>query len=153
LSIRKFSKVFVAREPEFDRSKQFTIISIVTIDRLSILIQYNVMKRNVNADPDDDVIWWEKALIELEYARRNLEMEIFSVAVFLCHQSLEKGFKSMIITKYGEYPKMHSLKDLAMFLDAPLDIIAKCRSTQSTRNPDILLGSIDMKRKRSLKSC
>jgi HEPN domain-containing protein len=86
------------------------------------------MKRRVTADQDEGDIWWEKALVELEYARRNFEMNIYSVSVFLCHQSLEKGFKSMIITKYGEYPKMHSLKDLAMFLDAPPDVIAKCRS-------------------------
>jgi len=35
-------------------------------------------------------------------------------ACFLCQQAVEKGLKALLIKKTGDFPKIHSLRDLAV---------------------------------------
>lgn len=76
-------------------------------------------------DSDD---WWNLAQTDLDSAKIIYEQEIYYVAAFLCHQALEKGLKSVIILTKGELVKTHILRDLAIMVDAPDDVVYQFRS-------------------------
>jgi len=40
--------------------------------------------------------WWRESLHNLRQAKKNIEIDEYSVAAFLCHQAAEKALKSII---------------------------------------------------------
>ena len=63
--------------------------------------------------------WWKESLHNLRQARRNLEIEEYSVAAFLSHQAAEKALKALyIVTKARLPPRGHDLIKLGRALEA-----------------------------------
>jgi len=63
--------------------------------------------------------WWKESLHNLRQAKRNLEIEEYSVAAFLSHQAAEKAMKApYIVTKARLPPRGHDLIKLGRALEA-----------------------------------
>jgi HEPN domain-containing protein len=63
--------------------------------------------------------WWKESLHNLRQARRNLEIEEYSVAAFLSHQAAGKALKALyIVTKARLPPRGHDLIKLGRALEA-----------------------------------
>ncbi|MEM1909876.1 MAG: HEPN domain-containing protein, partial [Thermofilaceae archaeon] len=63
--------------------------------------------------------WWSEAKHNLRQARKNFDMEEYSVAAFLCHQAAEKALKALYIAmKAGLPPRGQDLVKLGKALDA-----------------------------------
>jgi len=63
--------------------------------------------------------WWREAGNNLRQARRNLEIEEWSVSAFLSNQAAEKALKALYIVKRGRLPpRGHDLVKLGRLLDA-----------------------------------
>lgn len=87
-------------------------------------------------------IWWERAQKDLKSAEKNFEINEYMVAVFLCHQSVEKALKALHIENYNQFPRIHDLSLLAEKVSAPNEIRAICGRLNpiylDTRYPDFL---------------
>ncbi|MDW8043401.1 MAG: HEPN domain-containing protein [Nitrososphaerota archaeon] len=63
--------------------------------------------------------WWREALHNLRQARRNYEIEEYSVSAFLAHQAAEKALKALyIVAKSRLPPRGHDLVKLGRALEA-----------------------------------
>ncbi|MCX8204646.1 MAG: HEPN domain-containing protein [Candidatus Nezhaarchaeota archaeon] len=63
--------------------------------------------------------WWSEAKHNLRQARKNFDIEEYSVAAFLCHQAAEKALKALyIVSKSRLPPRGHDLVKLGRLLDA-----------------------------------
>ncbi|MEM0459763.1 MAG: HEPN domain-containing protein [Thermofilaceae archaeon] len=63
--------------------------------------------------------WWSEAKHNLRQARKNFDIEEYSVAAFLCHQAAEKALKALyIVIKSRLPPRGHDLVKLGKALDA-----------------------------------
>lgn len=87
--------------------------------------------------------WWEHAKKDLDSAEKNFAIKDYHLTAFLCHQqAVEKGLKTLLIKKKGQFPKVHDLVDLSKLLNAPRRIIINCGkinpSYTETRYPDSL---------------
>ena len=84
--------------------------------------------------------WFLQAKDDFKAAKYNFEGNILKVAAFLCQQSIEKGFKSLLIEKTDEFPKIHDLTRLAKLVEAPLKIQELCSKINpayiASRYPD-----------------
>ncbi|MCX8169960.1 MAG: HEPN domain-containing protein [Candidatus Methanomethyliaceae archaeon] len=63
--------------------------------------------------------WWNEAKHNIRQARKNYEIEEYSVAAFLCHQAAEKALKALYIIKKEKLPpRGHDLVKLGRLLNA-----------------------------------
>lgn len=63
--------------------------------------------------------WWREALHNLRQAKKNFEIEEYSVAAFLCHQAAEKALKALyIVRKHRLPPRGHDLLKLGRLVEA-----------------------------------
>ncbi|MEM1632260.1 MAG: HEPN domain-containing protein [Thermofilum sp.] len=63
--------------------------------------------------------WWGEAKHNLRQARKNFDVEEYSVAAFLCHQAAEKALKALyIVVKSRLPPRGQDLVKLGKALDA-----------------------------------
>ncbi|MCS7098357.1 MAG: HEPN domain-containing protein [Candidatus Methanomethyliaceae archaeon] len=63
--------------------------------------------------------WWNEAKHNIRRARKNYEIEEYSVAAFLCHQAAEKALKALYIIKKEKLPpRGHDLVKLGRLLNA-----------------------------------
>jgi HEPN domain-containing protein len=74
----------------------------------------------VEAPVDKWIIKAEKDLSDAEF---NLANGRYEVAAFLAHQAAEKALKALYILKFKRLWKIHDLKELAVKVDAPKEII------------------------------
>ncbi|MCX8204034.1 MAG: HEPN domain-containing protein, partial [Nitrososphaeria archaeon] len=56
--------------------------------------------------------WWREALHNLRQARRNYEIEEYSVSAFLAHQAAEKALKGFLYLREEELARGHSVAEL-----------------------------------------
>jgi len=62
---------------------------------------------------EEAVDWWKEASHNLRQAKKNFEIEEFSVAAFLAHQAAEKALKALyIVVKSRLPPRGHDLLKL-----------------------------------------
>lgn len=63
--------------------------------------------------------WWSEAKHNIRQARRNFEIEEYSVSAFLCHQASEKALKALyIVKKLRLPPRGCDLTKVGRLLDA-----------------------------------
>jgi HEPN domain-containing protein len=68
---------------------------------------------------EEAVDWWREANHNLRQARKNFELEEFSVAAFLSHQAAEKALKALyIMVKSRLPPRGHDLLKLGRAVEA-----------------------------------
>jgi HEPN domain-containing protein len=68
---------------------------------------------------EEAVDWWREANHNLRQARKNFELEEFSVAAFLSHQAAEKALKALyIVVKSRLPPRGHDLLKLGRAVEA-----------------------------------
>lgn len=68
---------------------------------------------------EEAVDWWREANHNLRQARKNLDLEEFSVAAFLSHQAAEKALKAFyIVDKSRLPPRGHDLLKLGRAVEA-----------------------------------
>ncbi|MCK4996952.1 HEPN domain-containing protein [Candidatus Pacearchaeota archaeon] len=63
--------------------------------------------------------WLEQADIDLDSAKYNFNGEKYSVAIFLCQQSVEKGLKALMIKNGKGLIRTHDLAKLGREVDSP----------------------------------
>ena len=67
--------------------------------------------------------WWRQAEHELNGAEKNIGINEYSFAAFLCQQAVEAGLKALYMLKMGKNaPKTHDLVLLSDTLKAPQNI-------------------------------
>lgn len=85
--------------------------------------------------------WWKQAQRDFKAAKNSFRSGDYYVASLLCQQSVEKGFKSLLISKDKDIPKVHDLVFLSKKLDAEETIIEKSDKLSKiyieTRYPDV----------------
>ena len=85
--------------------------------------------------------WWKLAKDDFKGAKINFDNKQYSICIFLCQQSVEKGLKALQIKKFGEVRKIHDLVELGISVDAPVDLMDKFKELTSayvyTRYPDV----------------
>lgn len=90
---------------------------------------------------DDVRRCWETAKRDLNSAVHALEYMDYSLAAFLCQQSVEKGIKALYIKKFNELKKTHDLLFLGKKVELPKDLVPLCEALNSfyfiTRYPDV----------------
>jgi len=63
--------------------------------------------------------WWRESLHNLRQAKKNIEIDEYSVAAFLCHQAAEKALKALyIVMKNRLPPRGHDLIKLGRIIEA-----------------------------------
>lgn len=63
--------------------------------------------------------WWREAGHNLRQAAKNIEIEEYSVAAFLCHQAAEKALKALYMVKRSQLPpRGHDLLKLGRAVEA-----------------------------------
>jgi HEPN domain-containing protein len=63
--------------------------------------------------------WWRESLHNLRQAKKNIEIDEYSVAAFLCHQAAEKALKALyIMMKNRLPPRGHDLIKLGRSVEA-----------------------------------
>ncbi|MFQ6105220.1 MAG: HEPN domain-containing protein [Candidatus Glassbacteria bacterium] len=67
--------------------------------------------------------WYKQAKHDLEMAERMLKQEGFDVTAFLCHQSVEKLLKAILILEKGTLKKTHFIDELAQDLGVSPEIL------------------------------
>jgi HEPN domain-containing protein len=67
--------------------------------------------------------WIIKAEKDLSDAEFNLVNGRYEVAAFLAHQAAEKALKALYILKFKRLWKIHDLKELAVKVGAPKEIV------------------------------
>lgn len=101
--------------------------------------------------------WIDQAEEELDTAKINFENKKYFSAAFWCQQSLEKGFKAILIEKTNNFPKIHDLRELAKLNKAPLKIIELCTKINpayiASRYPDISNKYTEKDTKEIIKNC
>jgi HEPN domain-containing protein len=53
---------------------------------------------------EEALYWWRESLHNLRQAKKNFEIEEYSVAAFLCHQVAEKALKALYIVRKNRLP-------------------------------------------------
>lgn len=67
---------------------------------------------------DEALDWWNEAKHNERQAKKNFDMEEYSVAAFLCHQTVEKVLKALyIVKKLRLPPRGHDLVKLGKTLN------------------------------------
>ena len=88
--------------------------------------------------------WWKQAEYDLGTAKANYGLKRYSVVMFLCQQSIEKGLKALWLERFNKAPKVHDLKFLAKKLDLPEEFLESCKDLTNvyveTRYPDAALN-------------
>jgi HEPN domain-containing protein len=68
---------------------------------------------------EEALYWWRESLHNLRQAKKNFEIEEYSVAAFLCHQVAEKALKALyIVRKHRLPPRGHDLVKLGRIVEA-----------------------------------
>lgn len=94
--------------------------------------------------------WREFAREDCQAARVSFEGGLFRPACFLAQQAVEKALKGFLLSRTGEYPKTHLLRELLSLCDLAdpefRQWIDDChfldRFYRSTRYPDAPPGSL-----------
>ncbi len=86
-------------------------------------------------------IWMKTAEKDLNAAEINLDNELYDYAAFLAQQAAEKALKALYLKKFKKIRKIHDLVILAKELEAPLELIEKCKELTPAylynRYPDV----------------
>ncbi len=92
------------------------------------------MKEEVNS-------WLKQAKEDINTAQFNYNGGKFKFAAFLCHQSVEKSFKALLIKRTGRLRKIHDLVELGRSINAPPDLLEEVKELTIaylyTRYPDV----------------
>lgn len=56
--------------------------------------------------------WYLQSIHDLEYARKNFEIQGYDIACFLSQQSVEKLLKSIVAYEKGKIPRTHYLDEI-----------------------------------------
>lgn len=67
--------------------------------------------------------WIEKAESDIETAKYNFDGGKEEVAMFFCHQVIEKALKALSIEQKGDYPYSHNLVRLSKGRGVPDEIL------------------------------
>ncbi len=62
---------------------------------------------------DDANGWFEEAEHNLELAEIMAQHQEYAMACFLCQQAVEMALKALLLFQKNEFPKTHSLRELA----------------------------------------
>ncbi len=85
--------------------------------------------------------WWKQAQRDLKAAKNSFRSGDYYVASLLCQQSVEKGFKSLLINKDKDIPKVHDLVFLSKKLNAEENIVEESDKLSKiyveTKYPDV----------------
>lgn len=85
--------------------------------------------------------WWKMAREDFKSAKICFKNKQYSVCIFLCQQSVEKGLKALQLKKVGEVRKIHDLVELGNLVDAPIELMNKFKELTLayvyTRYPDV----------------
>lgn len=77
---------------------------------------------------EETQLWLRQAQADLRNAEKNIGVEAFDVAAFLCQQAVEKLLKAMHIHLKGEEPpRTHTIVDLGGQLGVPKDVESHLR--------------------------
>ena len=86
-------------------------------------------------------IWMKTSEKDLRAAEINLDNELYDYAAFLAQQAAEKSLKAFYLKKFKKIRKVHDLVALARELEAPENIIQKCKELTPAylynRYPDV----------------
>jgi HEPN domain-containing protein len=87
-------------------------------------------------------MWFEQAEDDFMSAKIIFDGEAYYVAVFLCHQAVEKGLKALYLKlNEGRIPRVHSLISLGQQVGAPEKFHGYLRDLTpqyiTTRYPDV----------------
>lgn len=97
--------------------------------------------------------WWKSAIEDLRKAKDNFDIGNYDLASFLCQQAVEKALKSLDIMISGKFIKSHDLAFLSKRVNAPKNILDKCRKLKpvytESRYPDFLDASLYTKERAS----
>ena len=89
--------------------------------------------------------WRDQSIADLKPGKNSFTSEDWYVAVFLCHQSVEKALKAVILFEEGEVPRGHDLLDLSKKTHLPDSMLSNIRSLNpeylTTRYPDMAVGT------------
>jgi HEPN domain-containing protein len=84
--------------------------------------------------------WWKVAIDDLETSKYNLDGNKLAAAAFYAQQSVEKGLKTLLISKNKKVEKTHDITKLSILVSAPDKIIKLCSSIHpiyfESRYPD-----------------
>ncbi len=61
--------------------------------------------------------WYLQSIHDLEYARKNFEIQGYDIACFLSQQSVEKLLKSIVAYEKGKIPRTHYLDEIGKILE------------------------------------
>ncbi len=101
---------------------------------------------NVSCDLFSDImeeikIWIKTAEKDLNAAEINIDNELYDYAAFLAQQAAEKALKALYLKKFKRIRKVHDLVALAKELDAPQELMQKCKELTPAylynRYPDV----------------
>jgi len=68
---------------------------------------------------EEALYWWRESQHNLRQAKKNFEIEEYSVAAFLCHQVAEKALKALYIVRRRRLPpRGHDLLKLGKIAEA-----------------------------------
>ena len=68
---------------------------------------------------EEALYWWRESLHNLRQAKKNLEIEEYSVAAFLCHQAAGETLKAVyIVRRHRLPPRGHDLLKLGRVVEA-----------------------------------
>jgi len=85
--------------------------------------------------------WIEQSEEDLDTAIVDFDNGKYKASAFWCQQSVEKGFKAILIQKTNKFPRIHDLVKLADLNNAPLRIKEACAKIDpaymSSRYPDL----------------
>jgi len=86
--------------------------------------------------------WWEKSKRDLNNSSFNFKNRKYEESCFFAQQSIEKGLKALDIEKSDKFVKTHDLIFLAKRIEAPEEVIEKCRKVNpvytESRYPDFI---------------
>jgi len=89
--------------------------------------------------------WWEQAKADLGAAKKNIGIEEYGVAVFLCQQATEKALKALYIDVKREEAYTHDLVEIGFALGIPNALLDNLRNLGPeyvvSRYPDASYGA------------
>ncbi len=85
--------------------------------------------------------WFKQSEADLKSAENSINSKDFYLAVFCCHQAVEKSLKGLCLIKLKEIPQGHSIIYLAQKVKVPNELSSGIRDLNpeylTTRYPDI----------------
>ena len=92
-------------------------------------------------EQEESELWQKQAERDVESAEKNIGIQEYALAAFLCQQAVEKALKALLIQKDGQLVKTHSVISLAKPVNIPAVLQGKIEQLESvyqqTRYPDI----------------